>query len=601
MKDIKSKLPNFDKELVNTFWWVIKVAFKGAFWQSTIYMIASIIRIAINLFSYYATAHMSGLLVEVITRGTDTGQLKLWFYVWSVTSIVGYALYRLAENMAKYIYYETVKWTTLHYHTQLCTMDMADFYDKNIRNEINRLNSGIDWKLPNSATSALAIVQSTINTIATIVTVGIVAWWLVPIFVLMMIPYFIYESRIAKINWFMWGEEDDSRHIYWGIQSLLEQAKKQFEIRALTAQHKLLGITTGMNRTFYGKQTRAIKKLNGLGYISVVSQFLREAMAQAWLLSRAIAGKITLEQYFFYMAIVFRLDGAISGLFSSFAQIQDGLKFSSDFRKFLSHTPKLVDLPDAVNVPDQPPYIELRNATFTYPGANKSAFKNLNLSIAAGEKVALVGENGAGKSTIIKLLMRFYKLDSGQLFVNGIDIQELSINSWYKQVATLFQDFNQYPLTIKDNISISGESGSLDAVVDAAKLAGSDRYISDLKNGYDTYLDPAFKDGVEPSGGMWQRIALARAFYRNANMIILDEPTSAIDAKAEYEIFNNIFSVHDEKTALIVSHRFSTVRKADRIIVIDGGKIVENGTHKDLLAKKGLYAEMFNTQAEGYK
>ncbi len=599
MKKIKNYI---DYDMFTTFWWVTKVAFRSATWSSSLYLVSNILRIGFNLFAYYATARISALLVDVIANDTSTDQLKLWFLIWSSTSIVGYSLYRLSENMLRYIYYRVIKWTTRSYQRQLCDIDMADFYNKDIRNEMNRLTSGIDWKVPNASTSALTIIQSTINTIATVITVGIVAWWLIPLFIALMLPYFIYESRIAKVNWFMWGEEGDSRHIYWGIQNLLEHAKKQFEVRALTAKKKLLSITGSMNDTFYGKQEAAVKKLNGLAFLSVVAQFLREGIGQAWLLSRAVTNVITLEQYFFYIAIVFRLDGAISGLFSSFAQIQDGLKYSSDFRKFMSHKPTLTDRVNATKVQNEsPPSVEFINATFTYPGAQKPAFENLNLLIGSGEKVALVGENGAGKSTIIKLLMRFYKLDSGEILINGVNILDIQVDSWYKQVATLFQDFNQYPLSISDNISISGEKSNKNQIIKAAKLAGSDTYIMDLKKGYDTHLDPAFKDGVEPSGGMWQRIALARAFYRQANMIILDEPTSAIDSKAEYEIFNNIFAVHDQKTALIVSHRFSTVRKADRIVVINDGKVVENGSHEDLLKVNGLYATMFNKQAEGYR
>lgn len=591
-----------DRDMFSSFLWVVRIAFRYSFWRSTVYLISNFVRIGFNLFSYFATARISALLVLAIANRGDTSELKKWFIIWSLSSVIGYALYRLSENMLRYVYYDIIKWAQKAWQQQLCTIDMADFYDTDIRNEMNRLQSGVDWKVPNASTNALAIIQSIVNTIATVVTVGIVAWWLIPLFVVLMLPYFMYESRVAKINWFMWGEEGDSRHIYWGIQNLLEQAKKQFEVRALTAQSKLLGITAKMNDEFYGKQEKEYRKLNSLAGVSVIAQFMREGIGQAWLLSRAVAGKISLEQYFFYIGVVFRLDGAISGLFSMFAQMQDGLKYANDFKNFMSHSPKLKDKVSSISLDAKTiPTIELRNATFTYPGADRPAFKNLSLRIESGEKVALVGENGAGKSSIIKLLMRFYKLDSGELLINGVDILDLTIDSWYKQVATLFQDFNQYPLTISDNISISGETADTSKVEHAAKLAGSNKYIEDLQYGYDTYLDPAFKHGVEPSGGMWQRIALARAFYRNANMIILDEPTSAIDAKAEYEIFNNIFSVHDKKTALIVSHRFSTVRKADRIIVINNGKIVESGNHKDLLKQKGLYASMFNTQAEGYR
>jgi ATP-binding cassette subfamily B protein len=597
------KINKPDTEIIKTFWWLFAVCIKHARWTSILYLVASMLRIIVNLFAYFATARMSALLVTILTTDDkSTTELRKWFILTALAGLVGYALYTFAEMMQKFVYYRLVKWVTKAYFIQLCSIDMADFYDNKIRNEMNRISSGVEWQIPNSATTVLNIIQSAINTVATVVTVGFVAWWLIPLFVVMMIPGFIYESKLARISWYIWDKEDDSRHIYWGIQSMLTQAKKQFEIRALTAQNRLLKITDGMNSKFYGQQEQEVHKLNPLAIISVVSQFLREAIGQAWLLMSAIAGKISLEQYFFYIGIIFKLDGAISGLFTMFARVQDGLKYSTDYRYFLRHAPKIVDHKNAQKVDySTPPEIEFIDASFTYPGAASAVFSKLNLTIKAGQKIALVGENGAGKSTIIKLLMRFYYLDEGELLINGVNIKDISIDSWYKQVATLFQDFNQYPLTVSDNISISGDKTSQIDVVRAAKLAGSHDYIQDLPNSYDTYLDPAFKDGVEPSGGMWQRVGLARAFYRKASMLILDEPTSAIDAKAEYEIFNNIFSEHDGKTALIISHRFSTVRKADRIVVLEHGEVLEDGTHEVLLKNDGRYAEMFNKQAEGYR
>jgi ATP-binding cassette subfamily B protein len=249
------------------------------------------------------------------------------------------------------------------------------------------------------------------------------------------------------------------------------------------------------------------------------------------------------------------------------------------------------------------PHITFKNVSFTYPGQIAAVFENLNLEIKAGEHIALVGENGAGKSTLIKLLLRFYLPTSGQILVDGQDLQAITIESWYVQLATLFQDFNQYPLSIAENIEIGRSNQKVDTTLlqKASKFGSVDELVKGYKHGWETVLDSSFEKGVEPSGGQWQRVALARAFYRNANMIILDEPTSAIDAKAEYDIFNNIFKHYKDKTALIVSHRFSTVRRADRIVVLDSGKIIEQGSHKELMRKGGLYHELFSKQAEGYK
>ncbi len=203
---------------------------------------------------------------------------------------------------------------------------------------------------------------------------------------------------------------------------------------------------------------------------------------------------------------------------------------------------------------------------------------------------------------MIKLLLRFYEPTSGKILIDGINIQDITIESLYDKVATLFQDFNQYPFSIQENIEVGRPGNSDDKKLqNAADSAGVTKFTKKYEHGFGTVLDASFKKGVEPSGGQWQRVALARAFYRDADILILDEPTAAIDAKAEYDIFNNIFDHYKDKTAIIVSHRFSTVRRADTILVIENGKIIEQGSHKDLMKQENLYHEMFSKQAEGYK
>jgi ATP-binding cassette subfamily B protein len=478
---------------------------------------------------------------------------------------------------------------------------LKDFYDSEIRNKINRINQGFTWQLPNSAYFALAMCQSILNLLATTITIGFAVWWLLPIFAVLLIPMLLHESRMNKIGWFVFSSEGDGQHIFWGLMSTFNEVKRQFEVRAIVSQYRLLSKLDALNQRFYRKQMELVASHNRLGMLAVGSQFIREAIAQSWLLHQALTKPISVENYLFYVSMVFRLDGALSGTFSTLAQMQAGIKFSADYRSFLAIKPEIVDKDGATVLEKSAPSIEFISASFKYPNSKKYIFKNLNLKIDAGTKVALVGVNGAGKSTIIKLLLRFYRLESGTILVNGIDINDIAIDSLLSQLAVLFQEFNQYTMTAKENISVSEPKTVMKRVKEAARLSGADGFIEELPQGYNTYLNPALENGVELSGGQWQKVALARAFYREANMIVLDEPTSAIDAKAEFEIFNNIFSQHDGKTAVIVSHRFSTVRKADRIVVLNKGIISEDGTHEELIALNGLYADMFERQAAGYR
>ena len=228
---------------------------------------------------------------------------------------------------------------------------------------------------------------------------------------------------------------------------------------------------------------------------------------------------------------------------------------------------------------------------------------NVSLDIKSNSKIALVGKNGAGKSTIVKLLLRQYLPTSGQILVNGRDIQSLAINSFYDRVSTLMQNFSLIEhLSIAENIRLSvNKHLTLDEIREASKKSGADDFIKKLRHGYDQRMLNVYEDGSELSGGESQRISLARTLVRQSDLLILDEPTSAIDAKGELEFFNNVYESHRGKATLIVSHRFSTVRTADTIIVLDGGAIVDFGSHAELMQRGGPYKEMFDIQAEGYK
>jgi len=228
---------------------------------------------------------------------------------------------------------------------------------------------------------------------------------------------------------------------------------------------------------------------------------------------------------------------------------------------------------------------------------------DVTVAIPTGTLVAVIGPNGAGKTTIIKLLLRFYDVTEGEILINGVNIKEIDLAKWHGMIGALFQDFIKYQFTFKENVYFGDLSKpkKVKFLKEAIFKSGADRYIKSLPGGKNQVLGKMFSGGIDLSGGQWQKLALARAFYRNAPFLILDEPTSAIDAKAEYEIFQKVQNLQKDKTVIIISHRFSTVRNADRILVLDGGKIIEEGNHKDLMGKKGLYEELFTLQAQGYK
>lgn len=312
---------------------------------------------------------------------------------------------------------------------------------------------------------------------------------------------------------------------------------------------------------------------------------------------------ISIGETTFYIGAINNFYGGIGGLTAELVYFTDLIMKEKEVYEFFNLKSAVLDGAIKLERLIDPPSIELKNVSFHYPNSKRNIFEKFSLKVEAGEKIAIVGENGAGKSTLVKLLCRIYDPQEGEVFVNGINLKELSLNDWYKNVGVLFQDYNFYrSLTVEENIFMGKSIKEIDRerIVESAKNADAHEFIMKYKNKYQTIMSERFKGGIKPSNGQQQKIAIARFFYRDAPFAIFDEPTSAIDADAEYRIFNRIYNFFDNKTVMIISHRFSTVRSADRIIVIKDGKIIEEGTHKELLSINKIYADNFKKQAEGY-
>jgi len=316
-----------------------------------------------------------------------------------------------------------------------------------------------------------------------------------------------------------------------------------------------------------------------------------------------LVGEITIGELTFLSASFNRLRTNLQSFFSSFTSITESSLYLKDYFNFI----------DLEIVEDQDTYLEIPKTIkegiqvvdlhFGYPRTDSEVLKGVSFTLKAGEKMAFVGQNGAGKTTLIKLLLRFYEPTKGDILLDGISIKRYRKAEYQKMFGVIFQDFFRYEFTLKENIAVGdiAEIGNQPKIEDASQLSLASEVVNVLKKKYDTQLGRRFKDGQELSGGQWQKVALARAYMKDANVMVLDEPTSALDAKAEYEVFERFIGLTKGKTSIIISHRFSTVRMADRIIVLEDGKILELGTHDELMAVPKLYSELFELQAQGYK
>ena len=326
--------------------------------------------------------------------------------------------------------------------------------------------------------------------------------------------------------------------------------------------------------------------------------------AYIWVGKDVVKGQVSVGDFVMFYQAFQRGQGFLRGALNGMTSLYSHNLFLRNLFEFLNDEPQIVS-------PENPVMLKcplkggivFENVSFTYPRSQNKVLDNLSLEIGEGEVVALVGLNGCGKTTLVKLLCRLYEVNDGAIKIDGYDIRQMNLQDLRENVGVIFQDFVKYNLTLRENIHIGDWNSPLDRkrLEEAVNLAGAEDLVENLDEGYDTFLGVLFEHGKELSGGQWQKVAMARAFYKDSGIIVLDEPTSSLDPKAELEVFSRFKSMVTRKTALLISHRMATVRMADRICVMDKGRIAEEGTHDELMEKKGLYFELFNLQAENYR
>jgi ATP-binding cassette subfamily B protein len=358
-------------------------------------------------------------------------------------------------------------------------------------------------------------------------------------------------------------------------------------------------------RTFIDDLTRHVRRRSALELLSALVSACAALATVLVLLALVQHHHISLAQAGAAVVAVRLLASRVQQLLSGATSVFEGRLFLEEFRLFLSipHEPTHDRAPDS-DGRLAPTFSRLAASSvdFTYPGAVQPALTGVDVSINAGEVVALVGANGSGKTTLVKILAGLYRPDSGRLLWDDVEVKEGELRSFRERVAVIFQDFGRYELTAADNIGL-GRAAAMadrDRIVAAARAAACDDFISALPRGYDTLLSRTFGDGSDLSVGQWQRVALARAIFRDAPLVVLDEPTAALDPIAEHELFRQIRNLLRGRSVVLISHRFSSVRSADRIYVLDHGRVVESGTHEHLMELDGHYAHMFTLQASAY-
>lgn len=483
------------------------------------------------------------------------------------------------------------------------SLDIQYFEDSKFKDLLQKVRDNYYYRPQQVISYLIFSLQSTVQVLIAFFALARLNWVLLIIIAFAAIPEFINQTKQAKLSWGVWSGNTPYRKRYWYLSNLLQNAGSLKELRIFQLGKHFIQEVKGIDQKYYHENKQVLKRnyvigvsLNGLTTVVLVG-------VEIFVIFQAIARVITIGDISFYTGVVSNFQQGLSGLFRNINGVFENNLYIQSIFELLEAKPiiKQSTNPIVLNL-TEPPLIEFTNVVFSYPGSSTKVLDKFSLKIDKEEKVAFVGENGAGKSTIIKLLARFYDVDDGEILINGVNIKEIDLKNWYQYLGILFQDFNRYEDVVKQNIQFGRiDKQEADGIKQAAISAGAHEVIEKLDKGYEQMLGTTFDESNELSTGQWQKLALARAFFRNALVLILDEPTASIDAKAEAEIFDRVDKLSKGKSVIIISHRFSTVRNADRIVVINNGRIIEEGNHEALIKKKGLYAELFELQAKGYK
>jgi ATP-binding cassette subfamily B protein len=581
----------------------------GIVWRSGPLVVASglVLRLVTSLLPI-ALLWVSKLIVDTIVQTATTHAAvptRLWWLVGVEfgLALIGGILARLMDYFDslladKYTHYVSIEVMRHASELDLIAYEDPVFYDRLERARVQ-------------ATDRLGMIQSigrlvqlVITTISLSVSIFVFSPWLLLLLVVGVIPAFVGESHFAFLGYAKNFRQTPIRRQLDYLRLLGGSREAAKELKLFGLQKFLVDRFRRLSDQIYDENVAlALRRLiagAGLSLIGTAGYYGAYVLV-VW---RTVTGALTIGSLTFLAGAILQTSNNIQQIFSTLAGIGDQALFLTDLLAFFQMAPTIRSKPNALPAP-RPirKGFEFRNVSFHYPGNSRMVLENLNLELRPAERVALIGENGQGKTTIVKLLTRLYDPVEGQILLDGIDLREYDLDDLYREIGVIFQDFMRYEMTARENIAV----GRIDAAGDeqqletAAEKSMAADVIRRLPGTYNQMLGRRFDGGVDLSGGEWQKVALARAYLRDAQVLILDEPTAALDARAEYEVFRRFAELTAGKMALFISHRFSTVRMADRIIVLDDGKVVEDGSHEQLCRLGGRYSEMFELQAASYR
>ena len=483
------------------------------------------------------------------------------------------------------------------------TLDLEDFEEAGFQDKLDRARRITVGNIP-LLTQVMTLLQDLVTVASFAAGLVIFNPWLVVLLLIALIPAFLGETHFNALTYAMNFRRTAERREMDYLRMVGASAESAKEVKIFALNDFLRDRFADLSQRFYAENRGILRRqllwmalLTAFGTLSYYGAYL-------WIIGATLTGVLSIGDLTFLSGSFLRLRGLLEGVLSGFSGMAAQALRLDDLFDYFKETPEIASAPNAlpVPVPIRQGFV-FEGVGFRYPGAEKWAVRDLSFTLHAGETLALVGENGAGKTTLVKLLARLYDPDEGRILLDGRDLRDYDLDLLRAAIGVIFQDFVRYSMSAADNIAVGRieARADRDRIEGSARQSGADQVIAGLPASYDQMIGKRFAQGIDLSGGEWQKIAIARAYMRDAQVLILDEPTAALDARSEFEVFQRFKELSHQRTAVLISHRFSSVRMADRILVLHHGRVEAQGTHEELLATPGRYSELFELQAQGYR